>query len=196
VCPDVVLASLSVFAQVGCPMDLSGGLQNIGPTGSFTAGLPPTLGALVPPNGDLTRIAIAPTLSGLGPGNPAVSVLPGSITDVPIGFKNVPATEKDLQQLYSLTNLAAQVQKLAGNDPGVQQNLQAVGQRVEAVLNQKATDPDGLVISLKNRHMVVDRFSAETACGGQVAIRLYATGTIKTSTSSDKLDIYGDIYTL
>jgi len=201
-CPEqVVRAALEVSAQVGCPIDLSGGIE-LQPQATLDLGLPNSLGALLPVGGDITTINIAPTLQNVGPGPIRALIKPGYIDDIRLEFKNIPPTTSELDALDKAAELAVAVnnaipdEKRQGPD-GVQSDLAAVGQRIEAVLNRKVTDGD-LVASIQNRHIVVDRnvVTGDGACGGPVAIRLHAQGTMSTVRSSDKVDIYSDILSL
>ncbi len=194
-CPGIVQSALQVSAQIGCPNDLRNGI-GLQPGATIDAGLPATLGGLLPANGDITAIDIAPTVRGGGPGPIQADIKPGFITDLQLGGKTIPPTSEELRKLQSIAELAQTVK--GEHVPGIDADIEAIGQSIATVLNTTVDGPDGgLVVSVENRHIVVDRSKEATgACGGPVAIRMYASGAMRTATTSDKVDMFGDIYSL
>lgn len=205
-CPPILGSTLIVNAQIGCPMDLSDGIE-LNPNGLINASVPGTvLGQLLPTDPtDLTNIAFAPTV-GAGLGQLKVDMAPGVINNVTLGIRSIPATPSEIGSLREAAALAEKVnENIAGKTDDelkkagygdVREQIGDVGDRLKAILNQ---DPkDGLVISMQNRHIVVQRNSQTTtaACGGPVAIRLYANGVVNTATSSDKVSVFSDIVSL
>lgn len=223
-CPeDPISTTLELRAQVGCPFDLSGGLP-LQPGANLSSSIPGlNLGQLFPndPTG-ITNIALTPTVQNLGLGQLNVTLKPGFINDFDLGVQNIPASQPELDSLQKAVDLAQVVQnnldrikmsaeqsrdaKTQSEVDNTQQDIYSVRQRTESILNRKATGQDGgLTVSVQNRHIVVDRHTDVNkdtwgACGGPVAIRLYAVGTITATTngktSSDKVNIYSDIGTL
>jgi hypothetical protein len=157
-----VTASLWVYAQVGCSMEMNDGIK-LAPGGSLVSGLPGTLGELLPEGGDITNINITPTLSGLTPGSLEVTTRPGYITDVRMGSKSTTPRPSSSAEVTAPRQV-------------------------------------GVAVSVTNRHIVVNRRNdndpGPTACGGPVAIRMRAQGLVRTPTSVDTLDMFGDIYSL
>lgn len=206
-CPEVLSSWLVLSAQVGCPTDLSEGIDLV-PQSTLTAGLPPglSLGQLLPndPTG-ITNIAIAPTAAS-SLGALKVQLGPGSITDVAVGTMAFPAGPQELGPLKEAASLAKEVRKnlTVFNDDPIRQEkvangIKDVGKRITEVLDRKAED--GLAVNVQNRHIVVQRTGdlgepTTAACGGPVAIRLYANAVVTTRTSSDKVSVYSDILNL
>lgn len=192
--------SLAVSAQVGCPSDLSGGLP-LNPQAGLLAGTQGlALADLLPDDlTDFTQIGINPTVQGATPSSLPVEFKPGFITDVGLGTRNIPPAAVDLDPLSKAVDLATAIDpRLA--DESTRNDVRAVGKRLEEALNKKVTAED-LVVSVQNRHMVVDRpinqeDKTPPSCGGPVAIRVLAIGTVSTATSSDKVSMFSDIYTL
>jgi hypothetical protein len=211
--PVPVAATLSMWAQVGCPMDVSGGITssanpNVGaslPIGSIIGAiLPPPTPAPTPGPSDITDIALAPT-ANVTP-QLVTTLAPGSIRDVPLGMMRFPVGDSSIyEQLQTSLSLAASAKSLnsggggpAGSAPSLSPTEKSLAERAaglvgDAVHSNEGTKP--LVISVQNAHLVVDRKSS-SACGGVVAVRIYAQGTVQSPGATDTVDIYGDIYNL
>jgi len=164
------LAKISMSAQVGCPLDVSGGTTT-GLTPQFGSSLPlqGILQSVLPPPTppptptDITDLAIEPNAQI----NPSVGLqpFPGYIRDVGLGA--VPPTDT-----------AEEKQAASG---------------IAASLRGK----DSMVISVQNAHMEVDQTENMLGlCGGTVTVRIYVQAEIETADSVDTVDMYGDIYTL
>lgn len=206
--PEIVSAAVAVSAQVGCPTDLSEGLKNMGPSATLQGGLPPTLAGLLPQGSDVTNINITPTVQSATPGSFAATVRPGYITDVLLGRKTIPPTGDELEALQRAATLAnkvwgdlhplKQTDEQKNRAAELEDDFKVTGQQIQNALNPSVTGAGRLVVAVTNRHLVVDRNNTSSlgACGGPVAVRMYAQAWLKTRTSSDKVDMYGDIYTL
>lgn len=225
-CPQSAVTTLSMQAQVGCQTDLSSGAtiasnpnvsSSIPVLGILGAILPPPTPAPTPGPTDLADIALQPT----GQITPSVSVtlFPGYIRNVQLGDMQYPMKDALFSQLKTAVDLAGKASNLkppsseaskipgqpgfasptqlpaAPPSPPLSESQRQVTKRAEAVLNQTISDP--LVVSVQNLHLEVDQVENSLAiCGGAVAVRIYAAAQLKTATSLDRIDIYGDIVPL
>jgi len=85
---DNAKSSLTLVTQVGCPTQLDEGII-LAPQAQLQAGLPDTLGGLLPVGGDVTTIGIVPNAT-VGPGALKVTLKPGYISDLRMGYKSYP----------------------------------------------------------------------------------------------------------
>lgn len=196
----LMMRSLNMFAQVGCPLDLSSGTK-VGLAPAFTSSLPVgnILGAILPPApapgpSDLTDIGFTPT----GQVTPQVTLtlFPGFIRDVPLADVVFPDS-RTIDEIKKDLTLAGNAKKLQGTGSAVDTTLTA---RLTARAVAALTDPLGqkpLELSVRNFHLEVDnKDNALGVCGGAVAARIYAQAQIQTPESVDTVDIYGDVFTL
>ena len=185
--------TLSVFEQVGCQVDLKDGVE-ISNQPQFTNSLPGLSTAdLVPGN---TDIGFLPTIQL----NPKVTerVRPGHIDSWTLGERAYPP----MDLIDAITKAKKSVHDLNENNTenndnqdNEDMNLQeAIDAQVSDVAKLKVTDP--LSVSVQNAHLAVDTANTDAACGGPVAVRLYATATMNTPKSWESVDIYSDIVTL
>jgi hypothetical protein len=203
-------AKMEMSAQIGCPMDVSGGVTtSLTPqlNGSLpfqdilAAILPPPTPVPTPGPGDFTDVAILPNGS-ISP-NAGVSPLPGYIRNVSLGVAPAPTEQPDvaleIQKLSAqIKKLSDQMQNIDGLKSGDQTPKYGGEQKIVGDQIRKpsaATYP--LSISVQNFHMEVDQTENKLAsCGGTVAIRIVARADVDTDDSTETIDIYGDVYTL
>lgn len=202
--PGIVGSYLTLAAQVGCQEDLNTGIS-LAPNATVDAGVPGIgLGQLLPNDPtDITNIGIAPTVNS-DIGALEVKIRPGSITDFALGDISTPAVAalgplkgfaefaKDLQGRLALIPDPAEKQR-AGDQ------IAAIGKGIQSVLNRRPED--GMVVSVLNRHIVVDRRTDKDgntwgACAGPVAIRMFASAVVTTATTVDNVHVFSDIRTL
>jgi hypothetical protein len=197
---------LGVWAQVGCQFEFSDGATILAQP-QITSSLPfPSLGQILTPPGsagnDITDIALAPTVQ-LGP-DITVKVTPGSIRNTPLASMTYPPAQEDT--LKPLTEAKAFLEMFPTPDPEhpdlpnpKEQWLESLRARFADVANQNVKS--GLVASAQTAHITAQVNAPggkdnTGACGGPVAVRIYAKATMVTAGSLDTVDAYSDILSL
>lgn len=212
---DTPWEKLEMFAQVGCPMDISGGMTpSLGPNVGSALPFPGILSAILPPPtptpgpapNDLTDIAIAPNAQI----NPQIQVKPkpGYIRNVSLGDVTTPDPPDGIpEKIEELTKkvgaIGDQVQKISDKIMNSDDPLEAHNEQQKKLPNEQQNTSDKkekkypVTISVQNLHMEVDQTENTLgSCGGTVAVRIYARAVVRTTDSEGTVDVYGDIYTL
>jgi len=174
---EVAGAVIKMSAQVGCPLDISGGL---------TSSLDPQLNSSLPLQGILQSVLPPPT--------PPPAPTPNDITDIAL-LPNGQITPK-----FAFNPLPGYIRNVDLGSVDTPKGYDNAEQRRVLLREGKGGDQRGklpLRISVQNLHMEVDNTDNHLgSCGGTVAVRLYAQAVVDTADSQGTIDIYGDIYVL